>query len=350
MRNRDGMLVQRRVRKAKLMHAFGGNGANREDAEDEETRLPPPDQHLLTILDEIDTGSLVEKYIEFCTDDGRSVHLPPVFVAPIMKGLPDDLPTVDAIATLPLVMPNGDWLANPGLDRNHGILFKIDPAIQRLMPRPEECNSDRVAEAMHFLTEEWFCDVATPYNYKCILVAAALTIIERTLFPERPDFYITAGRRGGGKTTALTMLIMAVMGVRPAAAAWTKDENERKKALFSYLLEGVPYILWDKYPAGDADRLPAYSKKPAPRTQSRIAYYVRAKPGLPQQRPSIYSPEITSGQRAIPSPAACRFALRSTAPTRKTDHSGTPIRSDGQRQTGPRFFRRSTRSCSVIQS
>jgi hypothetical protein len=250
MRNREGLLIQRRVRKATAMHAFGRSAANGEDAKGDDIRLPPPDQHLLTVLDEIDTASLIEKYIEFCDETGRSVHLPNVFVAPVMKGLPDDLPVVDAIATLPLVMPNGAWLAAPGLDREHGILFKIDPGIQRLMPRPDECDSDRVAKAMNFLTEEWLCDVSTTYAGKCVLIAAALTIIERTLFPERPDFYVTAGRRGGGKTTALTMLIVAVTGARPAAAAWTDNVEERKKALFGYLLDGVAYILWDNIQRG----------------------------------------------------------------------------------------------------
>ena len=45
-----------------------------------------------------------------------------------------------------------------------------------------------------------------------MLIALALTLIERTLLPERPCFFITAGRRGNGKTTAIIMLIKAVTG------------------------------------------------------------------------------------------------------------------------------------------
>ena len=141
--------------------------------------------------------------------------------------------------------------AGPELDRDHGVIFKIDPGIQRLMPRPQECDSERVAESMRFLVEEWLCDVSATYAGKCILIAAALTIIERTsVFQKRPDFYVTAGRRGGGKTTTLTMLIMAVTGGRPSAAAWTPNEEERRKSLFGYLLEGVAYILWDNIQRG----------------------------------------------------------------------------------------------------
>jgi hypothetical protein len=46
------------------------------------------------------------------------------------------------------------------------------------------------------------------------------------------------------------MLISAVTGVRPSAAAWSPNEEERRKALLSYFLDGVPYILWDNIPRG----------------------------------------------------------------------------------------------------
>src|SRR5207249_5086193 len=103
-------------------------------------------------------------------------------------------------------------------------------------PKREGCTEEAVRKAMRFLCGEWLCDVATDYTGKCILIAAALTLIERSLLPDRPAFFVTAGRRGGGKTTTLTMLIMAVTGQWPAAAAWSTDVEERRKALLSYFL------------------------------------------------------------------------------------------------------------------
>jgi hypothetical protein len=103
---------------------------------------------------------------------------------------------------------------------------------------------------MKFLCDDWLCDVATDYAGKCTLIAAALSIIERSLMPDRPCFFVTAGRRGGGKTTTLIMLIMAVTGIWPAAAAWSTNEEERRKALLSYFLYGVAYILWDNIARG----------------------------------------------------------------------------------------------------
>ena len=118
-----------------------------------------------------------------------------------------------------------------------------------LLPKGE-VTDEAVAREMKYLTDEWLCDVATDYAGKCTIIAAALTIIERSLLDSRPTFFVTAGRRGSGKTTVLTMLIKAVTGIWPAAAAWSSNEEERRKALLSYFLSGVSYILWDNIPRG----------------------------------------------------------------------------------------------------
>ena len=93
-------------------------------------------------------------------------------------------------------------------------------------------------------------DVATDTVGKCILISAALTLIERSILPERPVYFVTAGRRGGGKTTTLMMLTTAITGARPAAAAWSDNKEERRKALFAYLVTGVPCIVWDNIERG----------------------------------------------------------------------------------------------------
>ena len=251
MRNSEGMLTQCRMRTPTAMYAFTSNAANGEEGE-KNAKLPPPNQHLLTVLSEPESAELIERHIDFIDGTGRSVHLAQPFVRHYMQRNGGALPIVRAIATLPLVLTNGGVLAEPGLNRECGIVFRLEPGIVALMPSPEDCGNDEVAAAMHFLCEEWLVDVATTYAGKCILIASALTIIERTLFPDRPAFFVTAGRRGGGKTTAMTMLIMATLGLRPAAATWTPNEEERRKALLSYLMDGVPYILWDNVPRAAA--------------------------------------------------------------------------------------------------
>jgi hypothetical protein len=93
-------------------------------------------------------------------------------------------------------------------------------------------------------------DVATDYQGKCTLIACALTIIEKALLPQRPAFFIIAGKRGGGKTTTIHMIAMAVLGRQGAAAAWSTQEEERRKALFAYLGSGLQLLVWDNITRG----------------------------------------------------------------------------------------------------
>jgi hypothetical protein len=212
--------------------------------------LPAPEQWLLRRMGEIEASETIERYIDYVDDKGRSVHLPTRFVWHYVQRSDDALPSLVAISVLPLVLPDGALLAPDGLDRERGIAFKIQSELRAVLPARRDCTEAAIAKAMQFLCDEWLIDVATDKTGKCILIAAALTIIERSLLPDRPAFFVTAGRRGGGKTTTLAMLIMAVLGVWPAAAAWSTNEEERRKALLSYFISGVPYILWDNIARG----------------------------------------------------------------------------------------------------
>ena len=105
------------------------------------------------------------------------------------------LPTLVAIATLPIVLADGALLAPDGLDRDRGIMFIIRKELTTIIPRQQDCTDKAIKKAMRFLCDEWLCDVATDYAGKCTLIAAALTVIERSLLPDRPAFFVTATRR-----------------------------------------------------------------------------------------------------------------------------------------------------------
>jgi hypothetical protein len=246
-RDIDGFMAHVRTRRVPNMHALTSNGANGE--EDAEKRLPTPEQPLLTKLAEPQLAELIERHIDY-VDEGRSVHLNAAFVRHFHQRFDEELPIIAAIATLPLVLCDGTILAKHGLDRDRGIVFRIPSELVEILPQREDCRPAAVARAMDFLVNEWLCDVATDYTGRCILVATTLSIIERSLLQERPVFFVTAGRRGGGKTTTLVMLLMAATGVRPSAAAWSADKEERRKALAAYFLEGLPAIIWDNIPRG----------------------------------------------------------------------------------------------------
>ena len=238
------------------------------------TSLPVPKQWALKKMNEYEVAEMLEKYIDFVDKDGESVHCPTPFVRHYMNRDDGALPIVVAISNLPIVLADGNLLAPQGLDRLRGIVFRIDPELRKLIPNRDECSADTVGEAMRFLTEEWLADVATDYAGKCSLIAMALTMIERSLLDQRPTWFVTAGRRGSGKTTAITILIEAVTGIPPAAAAWSTNEEERRKALLSFFMAGCAYILWDNIPRGSQISCPHIEKS------CTAAYYADRKLGV----------------------------------------------------------------------
>jgi hypothetical protein len=215
-------------------------------------------------MNEMELAEMIEENIDYYKVDKngtvRSVHLPTPFVRHFVRRHDGVLPTVVAIATAPIVLADGVLLAPDGLDRERGIQFLIPDELRAVIPQAEDCTPQRVKAAMEFLCDEWLVDVATDDIGKATIIAAALTLIERSLLPDRPCFFITAGRRGNGKTTTTIMLVVAVTGGRPAAAAWSSNEEERRKALMSYFLYGVPYILWDNIPRGTQISCPHIEK------------------------------------------------------------------------------------------
>jgi hypothetical protein len=118
-RDIDG--VASRARKLALpgLHAFAR-------AEDDKPRtgLPAPEQWLLQRMNEMEVGEMIERYIDYVDKDGRSVHLPMQFVRHYINRDDGVLPTIVAIATLPVVLGDASLLAPDGLDRVRGIYLQ----------------------------------------------------------------------------------------------------------------------------------------------------------------------------------------------------------------------------------
>jgi len=237
MRDVECWPVEIQCRETGGLHELAPEGRNDED--DEKSRLPSPRNFLLTKHDKESLEILIGDHVTFIRKskaEERAVAPPTKFVAHYSKYRRSKLPRVHALLTMPLVLPDGTLLARNGLDRRRRAVFRIDPALLPFIPKAEDCTASAVDEAFKFLTDEWLCDVATDLEGKCVLIALALTIVERILLPARPLFFVTAALRGGGKTTVLMMIALAATGIKAAAAAWSPDPNEWKKALFSYLL------------------------------------------------------------------------------------------------------------------
>ncbi len=168
-----------------------------------------------------------------------------------MQFSPSRIPIVRAINTAPLVTMSGQVIDGVGIDRETGLFHRIDPVLRTCLRQHPPTKSD-VRHALNYLLNEWLVDVALDLVGKCIAIMLAMTLIQRGLLPERPAFFVTAGHRGGGKTTLISMIVMAVLGRRATAAAWSDSGEERKKALFSYLRQSVACVAWDNISRGAA--------------------------------------------------------------------------------------------------
>jgi hypothetical protein len=248
------------------MHLLESVGANSEE-ENGYTRLPPPKTHMLTKHDTHSLALLIERHAQFykiaVDRDGNEIEVPVAihdcFMQAYLVYRYSNLPRVGMILTMPLVLPNGELLAKNGLDKRRKIVFRIEPDILKLLPVgiPDD---QAIKVAITFLVDEWLCDVLMPFAHKCIIIALALSILERALIPDRPGFIVSAGKRGGGKTTLLHMIALAISGARAAATAWANSEEERAKAIFSLLLQGVPFVVFDNIPRGTTISSPTIEK------------------------------------------------------------------------------------------
>jgi hypothetical protein len=175
----------------------------------------------------------------------RSVHCPSRFVCHYRRWDGGALPKLMAISTLPLVLGNGEILAPRVLDKLRGIAFIIDEKLREQLPAGRVRDDAQVAAALKFLLDDWMVEVKCTFVDKCMAIALALTIIERSLLAERPVGFITSPTPESGKTTLAKMLITADTGTDAVAFTWAGNEDERRKALLSYFDAGLAYILWD---------------------------------------------------------------------------------------------------------
>lgn len=221
--------------------------------------IKAPAEPVIVELTETGVELLIEQRVCWtCSKGDGSIYFgatPRPFLVALMEYPSSSIPIVRAINTSPLVTASGRVVDGAGLDRSTGLVHRIDPALRACVPVGTPTDEE-ISRALSFLLDEWLVDVALDRVGKCVAVMLALTVLQRALLPERPAFFVTAGQRGGGKTTLIIMIITAVLGRRPAAAAWSSNVEERKKALFSYLRQGVAALVWDNVARGSTISCP----------------------------------------------------------------------------------------------
>jgi hypothetical protein len=233
-------------------HSRSGDG--------DQSFIPAPAQAALVAAEYTDVALEVEKHVRFMrhTKEGDSYpqRLPEAHGKAYLGWAESNLPRVAALVTLPLVLPGRELFTGVGLNRERQVIFRIPPELLSHMPRPDEVNLDYAIDCLDWLFHEWLVDVEADPAGKAVIIAMTAQTIQRHLLPERPAYVVDAGQRGGGKTTTVIMSHIAVTGVRPAAAAWADDPNERRKALFASFMTGAAMIPFDNIGRGTPIRCP----------------------------------------------------------------------------------------------
>ena len=249
MRDYNGKLIEVILRAPFDLHTLAPEG--------EEKAEPPPE---LTISARTPTGIelLVEQYVRYMMETRTHIYpasLPRPFIAGLNEYRNSALPILKVVNSSPLITVSGEIIDGEGLDRDTGIFHHIDARLRACLPTDTPTDDD-VRRAVDFLLNEWLVDVALDDTGKFVVIMLALSLIERSLLPERPAFFIVAGLRGSGKTTLAHMVAMAVLGHEAPATSWSDIDEERKKALFSLLRQGVPFVVWDNIRRGEAVSCP----------------------------------------------------------------------------------------------
>ena len=111
---------------------------------------------------------------------------------------------------------------------------------------------------MEFLCDEWLVDVATDYAGKAT-THCRRAHPDRALAVAGPAVLLRHRRAARhGKTTTLTMLIMAVTGDAASGGGVVDQRGGAAQGTDELLPLGMPYILWDNIARGTADLVPAH--------------------------------------------------------------------------------------------
>ncbi len=283
MRDATGNIIEVRTIAPWGLHLLTATGSNEVETPEGDQVLPAPPEPVIVRLTPVGVGVLIERYVRFEAEGTRGS--PPYEAAlqrPFIDALMDmsaaelSMPVARAINTAPLVAMNGNIIDGVGLDRQSGLIHRIEPQLRACLPMHPPTEHE-AREALSWLLDVWLVDVSADTTGKLLVLMLCLSMIERVLLKERPAWFVTAGHRGGGKTTLVLMLTVAVFGRLAAAAAWSDKEEERRKALFSYLRQGVAVLVWDNILRGVQITSPAIEKAlTSPEISDRVLQELRS--------------------------------------------------------------------------
>ncbi len=150
---------------------------------------------------------------------------------------------LEAVAQTPLLLPNGSVLQEPGYDRATGIYFlpRVEfPAV------PDRPTGSEVETALNLLREAVRDFPFAHERHVSAFLAAVLTILSRHAFSgPAPLVLVDANTRGSGKGLLVDVACRIGTGQDVARMAYSRNEDEQRKAILALALEGHRVALID---------------------------------------------------------------------------------------------------------
>lgn len=224
-------------------------------------RIRPAGQLTIVPLDAPYLRVVLGDAANFCRFDQKEQKLVPKDASlDIAKGLLSSAgmwPNISALNTvsdIPIFLPNGRIIDQPGLDHESGVYF--DPGNTRFPKIPDNPTRDDALAALDMLrdivaefpfepTAEEEEAEATATASESVFLAAVLTLFVRPWLLTAPAFIMSAHKMASGKTLLAQVLSWIATGREAALMTYAVDQEALKKAILSFLIEGDTVVVLD---------------------------------------------------------------------------------------------------------
>jgi len=147
-----------------------------------------------------------------------------------------DVPHLEGLSQCPVLRPDGTFATEQGYDKETKTCITLGP-----WPK-----YDLDKKPIDFILEEVLCDF--PFDSEAsrdgALALMLLPFLRRTITGPTPMHYIDAPTQGSGKTLLAQACLYPACGTVPASTLPEREE-ERKKSISSFLLEGAQAVIFD---------------------------------------------------------------------------------------------------------
>lgn len=147
------------------------------------------------------------------------------------------------LAEVPILRPDGSVIDAPGYDASTGVLFHPRRATPRVPDAPTKADAAAAVRVLVDLVDQFAWEKP---EHLTGWLAAAITPLARNAYEgPAPLFLFDATTAGSGKSLLARLAAVVGTGRIGATAPWPGEEEERRKAITTYALEGNRVVCWD---------------------------------------------------------------------------------------------------------